>query len=414
MIDDDAVLQLPSPARVLFVFCLAGCTSKSAPDGRASDASATATATTESSTASAATTVASVSPAPSAVPAAGAPEGMLPIPEGYFVMGGESPENTPKHEVAVAAFYMDRLEVSVDAYAACVKASVCQPMRTNNPFCNSHFPGNGKHAVNCVDWNDANAYCGWQKKRLPTEEEWEYAARGGSEQRLYSWGTDEPTPQRSCYMHSGTCEVGIFPAGAFGLHDMTGNVWEWTSSWFVPYDKPGAPGFVKINRGGSWSRRFAKWMRNDLRSRFKPEEQSAAHGFRCAADAPPLKCPVDAEAKDGVCVRTKGEPTCPPGQTCKTVVPLSPVSQASAQHPRPVGTGLAASAASASAKPEDGPPKQVRAPVFDKDCQSHFPGTPVGYQWTGGTFQAREPLIRGAGCKKRDVGVGWTSTCCPQ
>jgi len=367
-------------------------------------------ATVELSAAPAAASAATAEPVASSK---GPPEGMLSIPDGFFIMGGESGENTPLHEVAVARFYMDRTEVSVDAYAGCVKAGLCQAMRTNNPFCNSHFPENGKHAVNCVDWNDANAYCKWAQKRLPTEEEWEYAARGGSEQRLYSWGFDEPTTKLSCYMHSGTCEVGTFPAGAFGLHDMTGNVWEWTSSWFVPYDKPEAKGFVKINRGGSWSRRFAKWMRNDLRSRFKPEEQSAAHGFRCALAEPPTKCPSDAEARGGTCVRTKGEALCPKGQTCKRIATATATASTAALPSAKPGVLSGQQTAPPSAASDDRPPKQVRAPGFDKDCQSHFPGTPVGYQWTGGTFQAREPLIRGAGCKKRDVGVGWTSTCCP-
>ncbi len=343
------------------------------------------------------------------------PEGMTLIPEGFFVMGGESPENTPRIEVAVARFYLDSTEVTVDAYGACVKAGVCQPMKNNNPFCSSHFPDHGQHAVNCVDWNDATTYCKWRNTRLPTEREWEYAARGGAEQRLYSWGNEEPTKERACYMHSGSCKVKSYPAGAFGLFDMTGNVWEWTSTSFVPYDKPEAEGFTKINRGGSWSRRFAKWMRNDLRSRFKPEEQSAAHGFRCAADFAPTTCPKDAAWESGSCVRKSGTSLCPAGSDCR---PAPGPAQALVAGPALSGrlpAGSSAPPADSSSKPAADPPKRVRAPAFDADCQANFPGTPVGYQWVGGAaFHEREPLIRAAGCKKRDVGVGWTSTCCPQ
>jgi len=73
----------------------------------------------------------------------------------------------------------------------------------------------------------AEAYCGFVGKRLPSEREWEYIARGGSEQRLYSWGDNDPTDKISCYMHvGGSCEVGSYPAGAFGLFDVSGNVWE--------------------------------------------------------------------------------------------------------------------------------------------------------------------------------------------
>ena len=149
------------------------------------------------------------------------------IPEGTFVMGGESHENTPLLRRAVARFYLDRTEVTVDAYASCVKTGACKPMQKNNPFCNVHFDDRGRHPVNCIDWRDADAYCKQVGKRLPSEREWEYAARAGAEQRLYAWGFDEPDTTRACYMHmGGSCEVAKHPPGGFGLYDMTGNVWE--------------------------------------------------------------------------------------------------------------------------------------------------------------------------------------------
>lgn len=336
---------------------------------------------------------------------------MVAIPAGYGFIGGEGTENTPRHEVAMARFFMDTHEVTVGAYATCVEKGTCKPMRKDNPFCNIHFTGRDKHAVNCVDWNDADAYCKMVGKRLPREVEWEYAARGGAEHRLYSWGNDEPTRQNGCYMHEGgTCEVGQFAPGAFGLFDMTGNVWEWTSSWFAPYPGEAAKGQFKVYRGGSWSRRFAKWMRNDLRNRYKVDEHSGAVGFRCAQDAVPTTCPAGAVVEGPSCVR-RGAPTlCEPGfalvdGACKPIVGPS-------GGPIPSGMAVVPSAAP-SVDPATETPVRVRSPGFDKDCEAHYPGLPNAYQWRGGTFQAREPLISGAGCKKRDIGVGWSSACCP-
>lgn len=331
-----------------------------------------------------------------------APVGMAIVDEGVFTMGGESPENTPRHAVAVARFYMDLKEITVDDYAACMKGGACKPMRDDNPFCNARFAGRGDHPVNCIDWNDAEAYCASVGKRLPTEREWEYAARGGSAGNLYAWGNEDPDTTRSCYMHNGgSCEVGTHAAGAFGLFDMTGNVWEWTSSWFGPYPTEATSGRYKVYRGGSWSRRFTKWMRNDLRNRYAVHEHSASVGFRCAKDHAPLTCPKDAIPDHGRC-------------TAAGTATAVPVASGPIGSKPPTRSAAAASAPSpSSAAPADATPVRRRAPGFDADCQKYYPGKPVAYQWSGGSFQAREPLIRAAGCKKRDVGVGWSSACCP-
>jgi sulfatase modifying factor 1 len=348
--------------------------------------------------------VASGAPAAEAAPAAsGPPEGMVEIPEGVFKMGGSGLENSPAHDVAIARFYLDKTEVTMDAYAGCVKAGACQPPKEDNPFCNVRFPDRGAHPANCVDWRDAEAFCKHVGKRLPSEREWEYAARAGAQQRMYAWGNEEPDTTRSCYMHQGgSCPVASYPAGGFGLFDMTGNVWEWTSSWFAPYPHEPADGQFKVYRGGSWSRRFAKWMRNDLRNRYAVHEQSASVGIRCAKDHPLLSCPAGSVAASGRCA-----------------LPTDPAPPPIASAARPLGSGPlppgAFSGAPGSAKPalDDAPPKRVRASGFDADCQKHYPGLPVAYQWVGGNWGAREPLISGAGCKKRDIGVGWSSACCP-
>jgi iron(II)-dependent oxidoreductase len=345
---------------------------------------------------------------------------MVLIPEGYFLMGGEGSENTPRHEGVVGRIYLDKHEVTVAAYEECVSAGLCQPMRKDNPFCNTLFPDRQKHPVNCIDWNDAVAHCKRLGKRLPREVEWEYAARGGSEQRLYSWGSDEPSRENGCYMHEGgSCEVASYAPGAFGLYDMTGNVWEWTDSFYGPYPAEAETGLFKVYRGGSWSRRFAKWMRNDLRNRYRVDEQSGALGFRCAKDPATPVCPKDAAYESGRCVRKAGDPLCEPGYAfaggaCRPggVLPASMTATGTVAS----GSLPAASASQASAAPVD-PTKEVpmrmRSPSFDKDCEKNFPGKSTAYQWKGGTFQAREPLIAAAGCKKRDIGVGWSSACCP-
>jgi hypothetical protein len=347
---------------------------------------------------------------------------MVAIPEGYYLVGGESPENTPRHEGVVGRFFLDAQEVTVKVYQSCVDLKVCKPMRKDNPFCNGLFTGRDDHPVNCVDWNDAAAFCKRIGKRLPREVEWEYAARGGSEQRLYSWGNEEPTKERACYMHEGgSCAVRSFPPGAFGLYDMTGNLWEWTDSWYAPYPGEATSGRFKVYRGGSWSRRFAKWMRNDLRNRYEPHEASGSLGFRCAKDPAVPKCPSEASVVDGRCVRTSGDPLCEPGWSfaagqCRPggLLPAAGAGPASGTSVGSASTGQApAASAVAPVDPATETPVRLRSPSFDQDCQTNFPGTPTAYQWKGGTFQAREPLIRGAGCKKRDVGVGWSSACCP-
>src|SRR6185312_4347885 len=125
-------------------------------------------------------------------------------------------------------------------------------------FCNGRDQGKDLHPQNCVSWHDAMAYCTSVRKTLPTEAQWEYAARGGRAGRLYPWGELSPSSETACWNRQnrdelGTCEVGSFPSGAFGLLDMAGNVWEWTASWYQPYSGPRATWLVgRVVRGGAW------------------------------------------------------------------------------------------------------------------------------------------------------------------
>jgi formylglycine-generating enzyme required for sulfatase activity len=174
---------------------------------------------------------------------------------------------------------LDVTDVTVDAYRACVSAGACNEPVTGGA-CNWNVEGRGNHPVNCVDWHQANAYCAFAGERLPTEEEWDLAARG-AERRDFPWGNTPPTNAQLCWaQNSGghTCAVGSFPAGDTpeGLKDMAGNVWEWTLSTY----KQG--GESRVVRGGSWDNNHAAFVLSSYRGRYVPSYEDADLGFRCA------------------------------------------------------------------------------------------------------------------------------------
>ncbi len=245
---------------------------------------------------------------------------MIVIPGGDFAMGDDGADGSdnerPAHRVAVASFRIDRTEVTVRAYRRCFEAARCSAPDGYRPdkgdyrvFCNWENPDRrDSHPINCVDFRQAQAFCAWAGKRLPTEEEWEYAARGAGEDRRYPWGNEEPTERRlnacgtECPAHlmsnhfpagrplypasdgwPETAPVGSFPSGASkqGVLDMAGNVWEWTASTYRTYDGARAEA-KRVLRGGSWGGSDARTERTT--NRFRLEEQSRAQflGFRCA------------------------------------------------------------------------------------------------------------------------------------
>jgi formylglycine-generating enzyme required for sulfatase activity len=251
-----------------------------------------------------------------AAPAFACPDGMVPVAAGRFAMG--SADEPPVHDVALSAFCIDRTEVTVQAYAACVATKKCTPaVVTTSPLC-SRDPD---HPVTCVDWYQAAAYCAASGNRLPSEAEWEYAARG-SDGRRYPWGNEPPSAKRldacgrECVafakrtlgrdwvaMYDGddgwptTAPVGSYPAGAspFGVLDMAGNVWEWTADWRGDYPmnprgpatavvNPHGPatGTAKIDRGGGWHGHLEVDARATTRSSDAPTLHSNSIGFRCA------------------------------------------------------------------------------------------------------------------------------------
>lgn len=366
-------------------------------------------------------------PPAQAAPAPEPPPGMADIPAGIFLMGSRyaqgSPEERPMHEVIVPAFYLDKTEVTTEAYLACMKAGACSKPYENHPFCNIRTPDeHASHPINCVHFQQAEEYCAFVKKRLPSEREWEYAARGGAEQRRYSWGDEDlDIRERACYMHRGSCPVASFPPGAFGLYDMSGNVWEWTSSWFGPYPDEAKTGLYRVYRGGSWSRRFPKWLSNGMRNRYLPEEQSASLGIRCALSRSPLVCPADTEARGDVCVRARGTPLCEPGfgwngEVCSmagVALPKASVGGGGGSGAEPVVHDRQASITSAPPRSTD-PIAQARTPEFDSDCRANWPKKPAAYRFSGATFHARNRPIEASHCTRRDMGLTWTSVCCPQ
>lgn len=216
----------------------------------------------------------------------------VPIPAGTFMMGnrdGPSSEQPP-HEVTVAAFFMDTTEVTVAAYQRCVDAGVCSPGTSyldGGIYCNTGRSDRDDHPINCVFQADANAYCAWVGKRLPTEEEWEYAARG-PENRIYPWGWSRVTDEACWSGHDtrqrSTCRVGSFPKdeSPFGVMDMAGNVTERTSSFYTTdYEsEPANP--YPVTRGGCFNTTYSFSLRTTRRSPEVMDLDISTLGFRCA------------------------------------------------------------------------------------------------------------------------------------
>ncbi len=244
------------------------------------------------------------------VPPQEVPAGMVALPGGRFRLGAlYGPLKDTVAYVRVGPFLLDATEVTVSAYGECVRAGRCKPAsdtvewegisaadRTKlSPACNRDRADRVDHPVNCVDWEQAVAYCRFAGKRLPSEEEWEWAARNGKRGTRYPWG-DEPPADRVCWngegndagagQRTGTCAVGSHPAGdgGAGVKDLSGNVWEWTSSeTVVAADGRGRGGNpVKVARGGAWDSVDPAMLTAAVRFWDLPSRRSASIGFRCA------------------------------------------------------------------------------------------------------------------------------------
>jgi formylglycine-generating enzyme required for sulfatase activity len=264
-------------------------------------------------------------------------DGMVRIPAGAFLRGC-SPNDRhcydnerPESFIHLDAFYVDRMEVTVASYRRCVEAGACSDEALDShaptthsdnapgqglndstsepavpdPGCNWPHPGRAEHPINCLSWHQATAFCAWRKKRLPSEAEWEKAARGRTE-NIYAWGNEPPSCERAV-MHEGgagcnagsTAPVGSRAAGKspYGVLDLTGNVWEWMADWYQddfyahsPDENPTGPaaGRFRVVKGGGWS----DWVRGEIdslrisnRYSYAPDLRFVYVGFRCMRDA---------------------------------------------------------------------------------------------------------------------------------
>ena len=218
---------------------------------------------------------------------------MVLIPSGEFTMGKNSAKTTdrqPEHKVTVDSFYMDKFEVTNKQYY-----EYCT--QTGNPFpefwgssvfkCSLEYPD---HPVVGVSFSDAMKYAQWAGKRLPTEAEWEYAARGGLSNYNYPWGNQiDSTLVNYGKKYKTTLKVGSFKPNGYGLFDMGGNVWEWTTDYYgsdyyanSPSQNPRGPnsGRFKVIRGGSWHS-GAMCIQTYYRNGLSPSWVDFAVGFRC-------------------------------------------------------------------------------------------------------------------------------------
>jgi len=232
------------------------------------------------------------------------PSGMVWIPAGSFEMGSDNAhhEASPIHTVTLSGFWMDVKEVTNAQFKAyCDATHDWAPM---DPI-PGYFANYPDYPVVNVTWQQASAYAAWAGKSLPTEAEWEYAARGGLQNKPYPWGdaslgnqcnwmsyggalSSKMAPLQTNWVTRGTLPVGSFAANGYGLHDMAGNVWEWCIDWFAvysaePQQNPQGPasGTKHIVRGGGWADTIGDAMCVTWRGYGLPNDKSNNVGFRC-------------------------------------------------------------------------------------------------------------------------------------
>jgi serine/threonine-protein kinase len=232
---------------------------------------------------------------------------MVYVPSGSFTMGSQphvvGPNEEPPHVVYLDDYWIDKYEVTNAQYRMCEQAGVCDAPSEVSSYTRGLIYGSSEYddyPVTFVNWYQANKYCSWAGRHLPSEAEWEKAARG-TDGRLYPWGNENPN--RALLNFRGdvdfTTQVGSYPAGAspYGAFDMAGNVWEWVNDWYKwdyyissPSKNPPGPatGDDKVLRGGFWGDNSG-WVSSVSRQRCNPENSFCYYGFhgilgfRCAS-----------------------------------------------------------------------------------------------------------------------------------
>lgn len=241
---------------------------------------------------------------PLCLPAAGAAAAeasieWVQIPGGKFIMGSADADALPAHPVSIKPFEMAKSEVTFAQYEACVQAGACSPV--SESCASSAFRGKDQPVV-CVSWKQAGDFSRWAGGRLPSEAEWEYAARSAGKDWKYPWGKEAPTCERAVMYEKGygcgreaTWPVCSKPKGNTqqGLCDMAGNVWEWVEDWHHPSYR-GAPkdggawvspaGAYRVIRGGSWFNGFVKHLPAAARFGYVPDYGFPGAGFRPVRD----------------------------------------------------------------------------------------------------------------------------------
>jgi len=233
---------------------------------------------------------------------------LMYVPAGNFLMGSANSDpyaqanEMPQHTVYLDAFWIDQTDVTNAMYAKCVSASACPQPTKLRSYTHSSYYGNSQfdnYPVIYVTWDDATAYCKWAVRRLPTEAEWEKAARG-TDGRIYPWGNEPPNSNLLNYNNNvgDTTKVGKYPNGTspYGVLDMEGEVWQWVADWYdsdyyanSPSSNPLGPssGQYRVQRGGSW---YIGENLDDyvVRSAYRFRDDSTSSsiiGFRCAMSA---------------------------------------------------------------------------------------------------------------------------------
>jgi len=344
---------------------------------------------------------------------------MVLVPSGRFEMGcapadaGCFPDERPVRTVTLTRhLWVDVTEVTVARYRTWARAAGAA-LPTQPPWSGSDHP-----VVN-VSWDDATAYCSWAGGRLPTEAEWEFAARGGRSGSVYPWG-DEASHDLANYegaegrdRWNRSSPAAVFPANGLGLHDVAGNAWEWCADWYAedtfaggPATDPRGPatGVLRVLRGGAWNSGPGS-LRLSNRGRFQPDGRSDYIGFRCVREAgdelaAPTPEPPAPQGSEPVAAAVTPEPAgaaAPAGGPAAVAAgPAAPGTGPAVPEATPVEPAPAPVASAPAAAPRPAPP----APPFS--ARQAPCGEPARFEPAGDEMVCIPPMSVAIGCVRGD------------